>query len=151
LGKPSATAARWLATWFGCGLSPRAPGTLGSLGALPLHFLLCSLPRGVHGGLVLLTTGVGVWAAQQYAVSRGEQDPQRVVIDEVAGSLIAMGLVRDHGLGVQLAALVLFRVFDIWKPWPIRRMEHLKPLGVGIMFDDVLAGLIAGLLARLLP
>jgi phosphatidylglycerophosphatase A len=151
VSKRSALAARWLATWFGCGLSPRAPGTLGSLGSLPLHFLLCSLASGVHVAAVLLVTLVGVWAAQAYAELRGEVDPQRVVIDEVAGSLIAMGLVRDHGLGVQLVALVSFRVLDIWKPWPIRRMEHLKPLGVGIMFDDVLAGVIAGLLARLLP
>jgi phosphatidylglycerophosphatase A len=151
MGQPGAIAARWLATWFGCGLSPRAPGTVGSLGALPVHFALSSGSGGVHLGVVLLIAAAGVWAAQEYATFSGEIDPQRVVIDEVAGSLIAMGLVREHGLGAQLAALVLFRALDIWKPWPIRRLEHLKPPGVGIMFDDLLAGLIAGLLASLLP
>ncbi len=145
------TAARWLATWFGCGLAPRAPGTAGSLGAVPLHILLCRTPSAVHVAVVLLTAAVGVWAAQRYATERGELDPQSVVIDEVAGTVIAMGLVRDHSLGAQLAALVLFRILDIWKPWPIRRVEHIKPVGAGIMFDDLLAGLGAGVLALLIP
>jgi len=141
------TAARWLATWFGCGLSPKAPGTVGSLGAVPLHLLLCLTPAAVHAPLVVGLAGVGIWAAQRYAEHSGESDPQRVVIDEVAGVLIAMGLVREHGFWAQAAALVLFRVLDIWKPWPIRRLEHARPLGLGIMLDDLLAGLLAGLIA----
>jgi phosphatidylglycerophosphatase A len=140
------TLARWLATWFGCGLSPRAPGTVGSLGAVPLHLLLATTPAPVHAAAALLVAGVGIWAAQHYATDCGEVDPQRVVIDEVAGTVIAMGMVRAAPLGVQCAALVAFRVFDIWKPWPIRRLEHLRPIGVGIMFDDLLAGVMAGLL-----
>lgn len=145
----TATAARWLATWFGCGLSPRAPGTVGSVGAVPLHLLLCLTSAPLHALAALSVSAAGVWAADRYANERREVDPQRVVIDEVAGTVIAMGLVRDHPLWVQLLALVAFRVLDIWKPWPIRRLEHLKPLGVGIMFDDLLAGLIAGVLLRL--
>ena len=133
-----------LATWFGCGLSPRAPGTVGSVGAVPLHLLLAQAPRGVHLAAVLLVSAVGVWAAQVYAVERGENDPQRVVIDEVAGTIIAMGVVRTAPWFVQLAALVAFRVLDIWKPWPIRRVEHLQPVGAGIMCDDLLAGVLAG-------
>ena len=148
---PASIAARWLATWFGCGLAPKAPGTVGSLGAVPLHVLLCRTQGAVHLLLVLLTTAAGIWAAHRYATERGELDPQRVVIDEVAGSLIAMGLVRDHSLWAQLAALVLFRVLDIWKPGPIRKLEHIKPVGAGIMCDDLLAGLAAGLLALLIP
>lgn len=139
-------AAKCLATWFGCGLSPRAPGTVGSLGAVPLHLLLALSPAPVHAAAALLLAGVGVWAAQRYAVDCRQVDPQRVVIDEVAGTLIAMGMVRAAPLGVQLAALVAFRVFDIWKPWPIRHLEHLEPLGAGIMFDDLLAGVYAGVL-----
>src|SRR5688572_31579323 len=81
------TAARWLATWFGCGLAPREPGTVGSLGALPLHVLFCRTTSVVHVALVLIITAAGVWAAQRYATERGELDPQRVVIDEVAGTL----------------------------------------------------------------
>jgi phosphatidylglycerophosphatase A len=140
------TLARWLATWFGCGLSPRAPGTVGSLGAVPLHLLLATTPAPVHVAAAVFLAGVGVWAAQRYATDCGEVDPQKVVIDEVAGTVIAMGLVRAAPFAVQCAALVAFRVFDIWKPWPIRRLEHLRPVGVGIMFDDLLAGVMAGLL-----
>jgi phosphatidylglycerophosphatase A len=133
-----------LATWFGCGLSPRAPGTVGSIGAVPLHLLLAQTPWGVHLGAVLLVAAAGVWASQVYAVERGEKDPQRVVVDEVAGTVIAMGVVRTAPWFVQLAALVAFRVLDIWKPGPIRRLEHIEPVGAGIMSDDLLAGVLAG-------
>lgn len=139
-------AARCLATWFGCGLSPRAPGTVGSIGALPLHLLLSTLPGTLHAAAAVALAAIGVWASQHYATDCGENDPQRVVIDEVAGTVIAMGMVRAAPFAVQCAALVAFRVFDIWKPWPIRRLEHLRPIGVGIMFDDLLAGVLAGAL-----
>ena len=138
-----------LATWFGCGLSRWAPGTVGSIGAVPLHLLLCRLSPLAHGACVLIVSALGVWAAQRYAEQRGETDPQRVVIDEVAGTLIALGMVRSDGYAAGLAALVLFRVFDIWKPGPIRRLEHTRPLGAGIMLDDLLAGLVAGTLVVL--
>jgi phosphatidylglycerophosphatase A len=143
-------AARVIATWFGCGLAPRAPGTVGSLGAVPLHLLLRPLPVVFHVALVLATLAVGTWAAHRYAQDRGEKDPQSVVIDEVAGALLALVLVRDHSFWLQLLALGLFRLFDIWKPGPIRQAESLQPTGVGIMADDVLAGLLAGGLAALL-
>jgi phosphatidylglycerophosphatase A len=133
-----------VATWFGCGLSPIAPGTAGSIGAVPLHLLLAQTPWAVHLGAVLLVTAAGVWSAQVYAVARGVKDPQSVVIDEVAGTVIAMGAVRAAPWFVQLAALVAFRALDILKPGPIRRLEHLEPVGVGIMFDDLLAGVFAG-------
>jgi phosphatidylglycerophosphatase A len=136
-----------LATWFGCGRSPRAPGTVGSLGALPLHFALCQLSPALHALGVLATIGVGVWAAQRYATARGESDPQSVVIDEVAGTSIALGFVRGQSSWYALAAFLLFRLFDIWKPGPIRRVEHLSPVGWGIMADDLLAGTVAGVLA----
>jgi phosphatidylglycerophosphatase A len=147
--RASLIAARWLATWFGCGLSPRAPGTVGSIGAVPLHLALCLAPAPLHVALAVVLCGVGIWAAQRYAVASGETDPQRVVIDEVAGTVIAMGLVRAAPFAVQCAALVAFRVLDIWKPGPIRRLEHVQPLGAGIMLDDLLAGLLAGAVVRL--
>ena len=136
-----------LGTWFGCGLSPRAPGTVGSLGAVPLHLLLRDTPIAAHAAAIALTLGAGTWAAHQYASERGESDPQRVVIDEVAGTLLAMACVRHEPLWLQALAFLLFRLFDIWKPGLIRRAEHLPPAGVGIMADDVLAGLCAGALA----
>jgi phosphatidylglycerophosphatase A len=141
--------ARWLATWFGCGLSPLAPGTVGSLGAVPLHLALSRAPGALHVVAALALALVGMWAAQRYALETGEPDPQRVVIDEVAGTVIALGLVRSAPPALQLAALVAFRALDIYKPGPVRRVEHVQPPGVGIMLDDLLAGVLAGGLTRL--
>ncbi len=137
-----------LATWFGCGLAPKAPGTVGSLGALPLHIGLRLLPPLPHAAAVVGITVVGTWAAQRVAVLRQEEDPQRVVIDEVAGVLIAMGLVRRRSLKTQAMAWLLFRAFDITKPGPVGAAEKLKPAGVGIMADDLVAGALAGVVAR---
>jgi phosphatidylglycerophosphatase A len=140
--------AEQLATWFGCGRVPRAPGTAGAIGALPLHFVLSRLGPVPHALAVLGVTAVGTWAAQRHAERLGEKDPQSIVIDEVAGTLIAMGLVRRRSLGVQLAALVLFRAFDITKPGLVDRVQHVKPIGLGIMADDVVAGVLAGVASR---
>ena len=74
----------------------------------------------------------------------GVEDPQCVVIDEVAGTLLAMGMVRNSSITVQLLALGLFRLFDVWKPGVIDTVQNAKPEGVGIMADDVLAGILAG-------
>lgn len=142
-------AARALATWFGCGLSPLAPGTVGSIGAVPLHLGLRLLNPWVHAAVVVLISVVGTWSAQKVADEEEKEDPQLVVIDEVAGALIAMGLVRSRSFAVQLAALALFRVLDITKPGPIRAAERAKPAGLGIMADDLVAGAAAGVLARL--
>lgn len=137
-----------LATWFGCGLSSLAPGTVGSIGAVPLYFALRSTSLPVYAAVVVLVTLLGVWAGGRVAAMLDLKDPQLVVIDEVAGTLIAMGAVRDFGVVPQIAALVLFRFFDITKLGPIRRAEHLGPPGVGIMADDVLAGIAAAIVAR---
>ena len=142
---------RWaerLGTWFGCGRSPVAPGTVGALGAVPLHLALRLLNPGVHAALVAVLTLVGLWASEREAERIGEEDPQSVVIDEVVGALLAMGLVRAGGFKAQVAALALFRVLDIAKPGPIDSVQHTRPPGVGIMADDVLAGLAAGITSR---
>ncbi len=146
--------AAWsLATWFGCGLSPMAPGTVGTLGALPLYFLV----RG-GGPLAILATAaavtiVGIWASNVVVAESGEADPQRIVIDEAAGVLIALAAAPPTWAGVALA-VGLFRFFDITKPFPARRAENL-PAGWGVVMDDVAAGVwAAGLvfvLTRLLP
>jgi phosphatidylglycerophosphatase A len=132
-----------LATWFGCGLAPRAPGTVGTLGALPLYLLLRS-----HGTLGLLATAaivtaVGVWASNVVVRDSGEKDPQRVVIDEVAGVLVALAAAPPTWGGVALA-VGFFRLFDITKPFPARRAERL-PEGWGVMLDDIVAGVYAAL------
>jgi phosphatidylglycerophosphatase A len=138
-----------LGTWFGCGESKKAPGTVGSLGAVPLHFLLIRVSLAYHCAAIALITVVGTWAAQRIADATGLEDPQRVVVDEVAGVLIAMACVREENPWFAVAAFVLFRLFDITKPGPIHWAEHARPAGVGIMADDLVAGVFAGILARL--
>lgn len=146
--RPAPLAARLLATWFGAGASPVAPGTAGALATLPLHFALRALGPLPHAAVTLLLTVAGTWAAERVAEAHGDKDPSSVVIDEVVGTLLAMGLAHPAGLAAELAALVAFRVLDIAKPSVIDRAQHLKPTGVGIMADDVLAGIGAGLLVR---
>jgi len=144
----SSKSAEVLATWFGCGKSKVAPGTVGAFGTLPLHLALRCLGPGPYWATTFALTLAGLWASQRVSEASGDDDPSSVVIDEVAGTLIAMGLVQHRRLAVRLAAFALFRVFDIAKPGPIDRSQHLKPAGLGIMADDVLAGVLAGLIAR---
>jgi phosphatidylglycerophosphatase A len=138
---------RALATWFGCGASKLAPGTMGSFGAIPVHLGLRLLPAPVHLAAIVGITAVGVWSSNEMAKAMGVEDPQCVVIDEVAGTLLAMGMVRHSSIGVQILALGLFRLFDIWKPGVIDTVQNAKPEGVGIMADDVLAGILAGVVS----
>jgi phosphatidylglycerophosphatase A len=136
-----------IATWFGCGYSPWAPGTAGSLGTVPLHVALCFLPSWLHWCVVAVLSLLGIWSGGVVAAHRGDDDPSLVVIDEVAGTLIAMGAVRTASWPIQLLAFALFRLLDITKPPPIRQAEHANPAGLGIMLDDLLAGLGAGAIA----
>ena len=145
---PRSTA--WVvATWFGCGLAPKAPGTVGTLGAIPLYWLVARWgPPGV-GATALGVTLVGVWAASQVARELGNEDPQVVVVDEVAGMLITMLPMAAWSWRAVAVGVVLFRLLDITKPWPIRACERLPGGGGGVM-DDVAAGVIgAGVMAAL--
>lgn len=124
-----------------------APGTVGSLGAVPLHFALAALGPVPHVAAIAGLSLAGIWASNRVAEAEGVEDPQKVVIDEVCGTLIAMGMVSGAGLGIRLLALGLFRVLDITKPGPIDTVQRLEPAGVGIMADDLLAGVVAGAMA----
>lgn len=141
--------ARLIATWFGAGDLPGAPGTWGSLAALPAALALVLL-----GGQYLLAVFVlvafvaGVWAAGQLASFHRQEDPQRVVIDEVAGQWLAI-LPVALDWRYYVVAFLLFRFLDITKPWPLRKLERL-PGGVGIMADDIGAGIYAGILTWLI-
>lgn len=136
--------AKVLATWFGCGLVPKAPGTMGSLGAIPLYFLAVHWGRPGVAVAAVAVTAVGVWCASVVARELQVEDPQIVVIDEVAGLLITMLPVASPTWKALAAGFILFRVLDSLKPWPIRRFEDL-PSGWGIMFDDVAAGVVGAL------
>ena len=131
-----------LASWFGCGYVPKGPGTAGSAAALCIAYVLHSAigATGCAIGILGLAIGViGVWAAGVAAQNAGNKDPQFVVIDEVAGQWITMSGAVSLNWKSWLAAFVLFRLFDIWKPPPVRQLESL-PGGAGVMADDVMAG-----------
>jgi phosphatidylglycerophosphatase A len=143
------TAWAWvLGTWFGAGLMKPGPGTYASVAAVLLWYGAAHL---LHPGFVGLAIGtavaaavatlVGIPASTIVAREAGREDPGFVVIDEVAGQWIALIAIRSDWQHAVMA-LVLFRLFDIWKPWPIRRLEAL-PEGTGIMLDDVAAGALA--------
>ncbi len=127
-----------LGEWFGCGRAPIAPGTAGALGALPIYLLLRDRgPLALLGAAAVITV-IGVWSATIVEAVRGVHDPQNVVIDEVAGVLVALSTAPPTWPAV-VVAFVGFRVFDKLKPWPARAAERL-PRGYGIMLDDVVAG-----------
>ena len=134
---------RVIATWFGCGLAPFAPGTAGSLAAVAIALLLqncCGWSPGNFGLLGLALLPVGVWASNVESTARGVKDPGQVVVDEVAGQWIALAGVSVLDWKNVAGAFLLFRLFDIWKPVPVRQLESL-PGGAGIMADDAMAGL----------
>jgi len=137
-----------IATVFGAGLGRPGPGTYGSITTVPLWGLYAWIanptPRTLLITLVAaiaVVLALGVPASTIVARESGRKDPQFVVIDEVAGQAIALLFMPANWLG-GLIALILFRLFDITKPFPIRRLEKL-PEGWGIVFDDVAAGLYA--------
>ena len=134
-----------LATWFGCGRVPKAPGTAGTVGAIPLYLLLAHAGRPGVGIAAMVATFVGVWAASVVARQLGTKDPQIVVIDEVAGFLVTMVPVGVVSWQAVLSGFVLFRLLDSLKPWPIRLAEKL-PSGWGIVLDDVVAGVFGAAL-----
>jgi len=136
------TLARLLATVFGAGRFPVAPGTFASLLAvLVFKLALARFSWTIQIGAILCVFFIGVWAAGRHAARLGRKDPRPIVIDEVCGQWISL-LAVPPTWGFMAAGFVLFRVFDVVKPFPIRRLEAL-PGGWGIMADDVLAGLYA--------
>ncbi|MCL5742334.1 MAG: phosphatidylglycerophosphatase A [Acidobacteria bacterium] len=140
---PAAAAATLLSTGFGCGYSPVAPGTVGSAAAVAAAVLLGWQPP-YYALLAALVTAPGIWASGATARLRKTEDPQIVVIDEVLGQWLALSGAATLNWKSYLGAFVLFRIFDIWKPAPVRRLERL-PGGVGIVADDLMAGLYAAL------
>jgi phosphatidylglycerophosphatase A len=136
-----------ISTWFGCGYWPYGPGTAGSAAALATAIALHRVAAMPPLGFAILAAAAfypAVWAATITARQARRKDPQFVVIDEVLGQWIALAGARTLNWKSFLAAFVLFRLFDIWKPPPVRQLEAL-PGGLGINADDVMAGLYAAL------
>jgi phosphatidylglycerophosphatase A len=133
-----------IATALGAGLSPVAPGTAGTLVAIPLAWGLARLGGQVAfvAGLALVTA-VGTWAAGRFCRAAGTHDDQRIVIDEVAGYFVTLLAVPRGPVELALA-FGLFRLFDIWKPPPVRQVDRVVKGGFGVMADDLAAGVYAG-------
>ena len=137
-----------IATWFGCGYFPWGPGTAGSLAALVIAILLHMYLGSGRLTLLILTLvllGPGIWAATRAALLEGKEDPGLVVVDEVLGQWVTLLGATVLEWKSWIAAFVLFRVLDIWKPWPVRSFERL-PGGWGIVSDDLAAGIYGALI-----
>lgn len=159
--KPSGSTPTWaatlrspallLASGLGSGLSPVAPGTAGSLLTLPLAWFLLPLGPGAVLGVSAALLFIGAWASTRAGAAWGKVDHGAIVIDEVVGQLITLALplfilpelADDYWLF--MLGFALFRLFDIVKPWPARYFDLHCKNGWGVMLDDVVAGLMAGI------
>lgn len=139
----------FLAFGFGSGLSPFAPGTAGTLAAIPLYLLLVQLPLWGYVAVLLVMSLVGIWICGESSRRLGVHDHSGIVWDEFAGFLLTM-LAAPTGWVWIVVGFFLFRLFDIWKPWPIRLVDRDVPGGFGIMFDDILAGIYAWIALQVL-
>jgi len=141
----------FLATCGYIGMIPGMPGTYASIATAVVYYLIYRISFRIypelHLSAICLIVVIGVFVSAAVGRSLGKEDPQIVVIDEVAGQLTALLLLPVHFTNLA-AAVFLFRLFDIWKPYPLRRLETLKN-GVGVMADDLLAGVLANVILQL--
>jgi phosphatidylglycerophosphatase A len=138
-----------IASVFGIGYFPFASGTVASLAVMPLAAVIL-----LHGGAFvlagasLIAFAVGVWACGDHVRVTGREDPSECVIDEVAGQWLACAF-ASASLPALALAFALFRLFDLWKPWPVGWADRELPGGLGVMADDMIAGLMAGVLVAI--
>ena len=140
----------WIALGFGSGLVPCAPGTAGSLAALLPWLVLRQLPWPIYLVSLALAFALGVWACERAGRRIGVHDPGAFVFDEFVGQWIALIPALLAPWWAVAAGFVLFRLFDIAKPWPVRWADRHVGGGLGMMLDDVLAGALAALALALL-
>ncbi len=140
----------WAASWFGCGFISPAPGTWGSLGAIPFGIMLY-----IAGGSVflliasILVTMLGLWAADRFDKAIDGHDSKMIVIDEVVGQWIAM-IPAALNPYLVLLSFIAFRFFDILKPWPVCFFDKKVNGALGIIGDDIVAGLYAALIVSII-
>lgn len=139
-----------IATWFGSGLMPRAPGTWGTLAAMPFAYVI-AFSAGTTALIpaALIAFALGTWAAGAYATASAKPDPSEVVIDEVAAIWLVLAFAPFTLVGWALA-FAAFRLFDVTKPWPVSLADARLKGGFGIMFDDIVAAIYAMLALHIL-
>jgi phosphatidylglycerophosphatase A len=138
-----------LATGFGVGYSPRAPGTLGTLVAILIYYFLSKISSPLYEITLIGFFFLSVWVSENGERFLGKKDDQRIVIDEIIGFLITM-LWVPKTIRFVIIGFLLFRFFDILKPFPIRRFEKGFKGGFGVVLDDVVAGVYANIVLRLI-
>ncbi len=154
----------WIvATWFGSGLLPKAPGTWGSMAAFPFAYIISiyTCPYALIFGIVALFF-IGIWVSNKIEESAQKKDPGFIVVDEVVGQWIALAplpflynlvdpdIFYIFSAPIATVAFITFRIFDIWKPWPANYADKNFSGGFGIMFDDVIAGMYALIITSIL-
>ena len=139
----------FIAAGFGVGYSPVAPGTLGTLVAIPIYYFLSEIPSPLYEITLIGFFFLSVWISENAEIFFGKKDDQRIVIDEVIGFLITMLWIPKTTRFI-IIGFFLFRFFDILKPFPIRRLEKRLKGGYGVVLDDVAAGVYANITLHLI-
>lgn len=142
VGQVLSSPVHFFAFGFGSGLSPVAPGTFGTLAAIPLYLAIQSVSLPLYLAVVVAVSVAGIWLCGESSRQLGVHDHSGIVWDEIAGFLLTM-TAAPTGWQWLVIGFVLFRLFDIWKPWPIHWLDKQVHGGLGIMLDDLLAGLYA--------
>jgi len=138
-----------LATGLGVGYSPIAPGTLGTLITIPIYYFLSNIPSPLYELTLLTFFFFSVWISENAEIFFGKRDDQRIVIDEMMGFLITMLWVPRTILFI-IMGFFLFRFFDIFKPFPIRRLEAKCSGGFGVVLDDMIAGVYSNIILQII-
>ena len=138
-----------LATGFGVGYSPIAPGTLGTLVAIPVYYFLSNISSPIYEITLIGFFFLSVWISENAEIFFGKKDDQRIVIDEIMGFLVTMLWVPKTAI-LMVVGFFLFRFFDILKPFPIRHLEKRFKGGFGVVLDDVMAGVYANIVLQVI-
>lgn len=139
----------FLAAGFGSGLLPKMPGTWGTVAAVPIYLLLAKLSFPIYLLILLIIFLAGIWLCDVTAKDWGLHDHPVIVWDEIAGYLLTMLAVPNEWTWIAVG-FILFRVFDIWKPWPIKWLDQKIKGGLGIMLDDMAAAFFSWIILQLL-
>ena len=138
-----------LATGFGVGFSPIAPGTLGTLIAIPIYYIVSTISSPIYEITLIASFFLSVWISENAEIIFGKKDDQRIIIDEIMGFFVTMLWIKRTAALI-LIGFFLFRLFDILKPFPIRHLEKRVKGGFGVVLDDVMAGAYANIILHII-